>query len=195
MATRSIYLVRHGQQAEPHAYKGLGNHLSEIGRKQAEYTAEYLSTISFTAIYHSTMLRAAETAAIIAARHPGVPVHPSRLLWEGVPYLPASVAQYFSDVTEQVIARDRARLERVFARFFRPARTPRTDLLVCHGGLSRFLICRMLGAPLESWANIEFNNCGVTRILIEPEFAPGRGAVLYNLNEIDHIPPDLRTFI
>ncbi|MGB8648199.1 MAG: histidine phosphatase family protein [Anaerolineae bacterium] len=195
MPTRTIYLVRHGQQAEPHSYAGLGNHLSEVGRKQAEYTADYLANISIDTIYHSTMLRAAETAAAIAKRHARVPVHPSRLLWEGVPYLPATVAQYFSDVTDEIIQRDRARFDRAFDRFFHPTRKPTTDVLVCHGGISRYLICRALHIPLDMWANLEFNNCGVTRVIIEPEFAPERDAVLYNLNLIDHIPEEFRTFI
>ncbi len=195
MPTRTIYLVRHGQQAEPHSYSGLGNHLSELGRKQAEYTAEYMANIPITTIYHSTMLRAAETAEAIAAHHPGVPVRPSRLLWEGVPYLPAPVAQYYSDVTPEIIERDRVRMDRVYRHFFRPAPKPTIDVLVCHGGISRFLVCRALNAPLDSWANIEFNNCGVTRIVVEPQMAPERGAVLYNLNLIDHIPAELRTFI
>ncbi len=195
MATRTIYLVRHGQQAEPHDYFGLGNNLSETGRLQAEYTADYFADIPIDVIYHSTMLRAAETAAIIAKRHPKVPVRPSRLLWEGVPYLPATVAQYFTEVTEEIIERDRTRLDKVFKKFFRPARKPTTDVLVCHGGVSRFLVCRTLHIPLDMWANMEFNNCGITRIIIEPQMAPARGAVLYNLNLVNHIPRELRTYI
>ncbi|MGE5140251.1 MAG: histidine phosphatase family protein [Rudaea sp.] len=195
MATRIVYLVRHGQQATPQIYNGLGNHLSDLGRRQAELTADLLASVLISQIYHSTMRRAAETAHAIARRHPRVPVHASRLLWEGVPYLPTLLAPYFEDVTEEVISRDRVRLDRAFDRFFRPASKETVDLLVCHGNMIRYLVCRAIHAPPDALAHMEINNCGVTQIVVEPEFVPERRTVLYGLNAIGHIPPDLRSFI
>lgn len=195
MATRILYLVRHGQQATPQIYNGLGNHLSELGKRQAELTGDLLALVPVTRIYHSTMRRAAETAQAIAARHPRVPVHASRLLWEGVPYLPTLLAPFFEDVTAEVISKDRARLDRAFERFFRPATTETVDVLVCHGNMIRYLVTRAIHAPPDSLAHMEINNCGVTQVVIEPEFVPERRTVLYGLNSVGHIPPELRTFI
>ncbi len=56
--------------------------LSEDGVAQAEMTARALAREPLSVIYTSPMLRARQTARIIAAHHPGVPVKVDRLLIE-----------------------------------------------------------------------------------------------------------------
>jgi len=56
--------------------------LSDQGLKDAEATAVALAEELLAAIYTSPMLRAKQTARIIAKHHPGVPVHESRRLIE-----------------------------------------------------------------------------------------------------------------
>ena len=62
-----IYAVRHGQ-SETNAAKIHGGWaqvpLTELGRKQAQYTGKLLEGIEFDAFYCSDLLRAKETAAI-----------------------------------------------------------------------------------------------------------------------------------
>ena len=66
--TRFLYLVRHGR-ADPH-----DGPLSEAGEEQARLTGQRLRRVPFSAIYHGPLPRAAQTAGLIAACLPGVPV-------------------------------------------------------------------------------------------------------------------------
>jgi broad specificity phosphatase PhoE len=66
--TRFLYLVRHGA-ADPH-----DGPLSAAGREQARLTGERLRDVPFSGICHGPLPRAAQTAELIAARLPGVPV-------------------------------------------------------------------------------------------------------------------------
>ena len=86
----TLYLVRHAETANPRdiLYGRLPRfNLSARGREQAAETAEVLASLPLDAIYQSPLLRARTTAAVIAARHPGVPLHRSSLLLENLhPY-------------------------------------------------------------------------------------------------------------
>jgi Histidine phosphatase superfamily (branch 1) len=68
LMTHFLYLVRHGE-AGPH-----DGPLSEAGKEQARLTGQRLSEVPFSAIYHGPLPRAAETAGLIAACLPGIPV-------------------------------------------------------------------------------------------------------------------------
>ena len=66
--------------------------LSDYGEKQAERTAHYLAGRPLTAVYSSPLMRARQTAARIADRHPGALRLMTGLLnelgtsWEGTPF-------------------------------------------------------------------------------------------------------------
>ena len=60
-----IYFIRHGQSLGNVQFKFLGHtdlDLTELGYLQAKATADYLSDVSFDAIYSSNLLRAFNTA-------------------------------------------------------------------------------------------------------------------------------------
>jgi broad specificity phosphatase PhoE len=93
--TTTILLIRHADVHNPEqiVYGRLPRfRLSADGVAQAERTAEALAWEPLTAIYTSPMLRARQTARIIARHHPGVPVKVSELLqeiqtsWQGTPW-------------------------------------------------------------------------------------------------------------
>ena len=69
MPITKLYLVRHGQSAG-NAEGRFGGHgptpLSDLGRRQAERTAEVLSKEGVSAIYSSDLLRAVQTAEPLA---------------------------------------------------------------------------------------------------------------------------------
>lgn len=68
-ATTLISLVRHGEVANPEqVYYGRlpGFALSELGRRQATMAGQYLHPLSPSTIYHSPLLRARQTAELIA---------------------------------------------------------------------------------------------------------------------------------
>jgi serine/threonine-protein phosphatase PGAM5 len=74
MARTQLYLIRHGEQdpASGHAADG---GLSPAGREQADRLGRRLSAVSFSAIHHSPLLRAIQTADLVAGHLPTVPRH------------------------------------------------------------------------------------------------------------------------
>jgi len=85
-----IYIVRHGHVHNPGniVYARLPRfRLSETGREQAKQAARALAEVHPAIIFTSPMLRARQTAGIIALEHPGVPVRVSTLINENfTPY-------------------------------------------------------------------------------------------------------------
>src|SRR5436305_6080501 len=96
MGETNIYLVRHGQVELGTSADNLGPRLSDKGRAQAELVAQRLSLLPVSVVHHSTLLRAVETAEIIAARLPAARMKASGLLAESVPYFPAALMEWYS---------------------------------------------------------------------------------------------------
>lgn len=85
MPETTIFFARHGEVHNPAAifYGRLPRfRLSEAGRRQAAAAARSLAGVPLAAIYASPLLRARQTAAIVAREHPGVTIATSRLLLE-----------------------------------------------------------------------------------------------------------------
>jgi len=80
--THFLYLVRHGE-ADPH-----DGPLSQAGERQAQLAGQRLKDVPFRGIYHGPLPRAAQTAGLIAASLPGVPVCASDLAGDYVPFAP-----------------------------------------------------------------------------------------------------------
>ncbi len=88
----TLYLVRHGQSVSnlENIFTGQSNTvLTDLGLRQAERTAEYLSRFPITCIYSSPLIRARQTAEVYADRV-GLPIVESddlkelnAGLWEG----------------------------------------------------------------------------------------------------------------
>jgi broad specificity phosphatase PhoE len=90
----TIILVRHADVHNPNdiVYGRLPRfRLSAVGEAEARRTAAALRDTPLVALYSSPQLRARQTARIIAAQHPHLEVHVTRLLaevltgWEGRP--------------------------------------------------------------------------------------------------------------
>lgn len=198
MGQHFLYLVRHGQQASPNQVPDiLGNGLTPAGRQQARRIARRLGAALAGAprlvIHHSSMRRAAETAAFIAKRLPAAPVRPTRLLWE-IPAVsvPPAFAHWFARYTPEQVAQGQARMERAYQRFFQVARgRDRFSVLVCHGNVIRYFLTRVLEMPADAWLALDTLNTGLTEMVIE---ADGRVRVV-TVNDVGHLPPRLRTFI
>lgn len=72
-----LYLARHGQtdwNLEKRLQGGTDNHLNETGRAQARQLGDKLAGIRFAAIYHSSLARAGETAALARPGQAGKPL-------------------------------------------------------------------------------------------------------------------------
>jgi broad specificity phosphatase PhoE len=85
LAETTILLVRHADVHNPGRlfYGRLPRfRISELGRRQAAFLAERLAPRPIAAFYTSPMLRARQTAKILAERHPDAPFREDRRLIE-----------------------------------------------------------------------------------------------------------------
>ncbi|MBI5876368.1 MAG: histidine phosphatase family protein [Chloroflexi bacterium] len=189
---RTLYLVRHGNYIpEQDSPDDLANGLTALGRRQAKLAAKRLARLPIAAIHHSDLRRAAETAQIISAALPDVPCRATRMLRECLPGMPAGMDESFADVPADELADGVAQIDAVFARYFKPSRGERHEIIVAHGNLIRALVLRALGAPGELWMNLDIHQCGISIVQIVPT---GEAQLLAH-NDTGHLPPNLLTFI
>ncbi len=192
MGERIIYLVRHGQAISGEPFDKLGNGLTPLGQRQARWAAKRLKYLPIDVIHHSTLRRAAETAAIIGEQFPQVPLRPSRLLWECIPGWPIHVRRYLQHISREEIKRDRQRAERALRKFFRPVRgADRHEVIVAHGNIIRCLVLSVLGMPPKLWSHSDIHNCGLSEVQIFPDGI----MILIGLNETGHIPRKWLTYL
>jgi serine/threonine-protein phosphatase PGAM5 len=190
-ALREIVLVRHGNYTPDPAIDGkIGPPLSPIGVAQARLAGARLrgELERLDALYVSPMQRARDTAAAIGAEFPGRAFEVIDDIAECTP--PTRRAEIMAGEKPADAAACKARLDRVFVKYFQPAEDgPRTDLFVCHGNVIRYLVTRALGVDTTAWLEMSVGNASITRILVEPD---GRFKVIA-VGDVGHIPPNLRT--
>lgn len=190
-AARTIVLVRHGNYVEnPAADERLGPGLSPLGVAQAHLVGARLAGLptGFDGLYVSPMQRARETAATIAGNFPGRHFEVVDDLAECTP--PTRRADIMAREKPEDLSACTAQLDRVFARFFRPAAgREHTDLLVCHGNVIRYLVTRALGVDTKAWLEMSVGHASITKIRVE---ANGSCKVI-SVGDVGHIPPNLRT--
>ena len=189
-AARTIVLVRHGSYvSDASADKQLGPHLAPIGVAQAHLVGARLAAMPrFDRLYVSPMSRARDTAAVIAEALPGRRFDVVDELAECTP--PTRRTKITAGEKPADMAACKARLDRVFARFFKPASGhEETDLLVCHGNVIRNMVVRAMGVDDMAWLEMSVGNASITRIRIE---ADGSFKVL-SVGDVGHLPPNLQT--
>src|SRR6266487_5701876 len=171
--TRRLWLVRHGLTEWNTQQRYCGHRdipLSAQGRAQALWLAERLQKEMISAIYTSDLVRARETAEVIAhQRTPAVQIMVSAAWreidfgeWEGLTY--AQIAEQFKDQLgfftdpEQYSPPGGESLAHMLQRVMDElAAIARSDdrsikddvVIVSHGGPLRVLLCRILKMPLE----------------------------------------------
>lgn len=188
-ASKNLYLVRHGQYHGADATTGTLEALTSLGRRQAARLGRRLAPLPFDAIWHSDLPRAVETAQILAEHLPGVPRRASKLLREGIP----TVAPHFSPEFRPPRARvreTRQRMDRAFERFVRTGRKPRTELIVAHGNIIRYLIRRALGDAADRWWQLDTFQCGLSVLRVGRE-----RSALMAFNDVGHLPLSMVTYL
>jgi broad specificity phosphatase PhoE len=207
--TTTILLVRHGQTDWNLAHRWQGHidiPLNETGRRQARLLAQRLETLPIKAIYSSDLIRASETARIIAEPLDVLPVTDPALrernggkfqsltfdeLQEQYPEMWRKVRLENATPPDgeslfEVACRITAAYEVIVRRH-----TGQLVVMVSHGGALNLLIATIVGLPLGKSASISLRgNTGLSIVEIGDN-----GAWLVALNDTHHLhsasEPDL----
>lgn len=187
MARTTLYLVRHGHAAGHTP----GSGLSAAGRAQAERLGHRLRDVPFTQLHHSPLQRAAETAGIVAAHLPGVPVHACDLVADRTP-VPSpgrepDYPQRYLPWLDQVPAAERdpdaTALQAALTRLGAVGAEDRTDLLVTHNFVIGWFVRHVMDAPTWRWLGLNQDNCALTIVTWETDRPPA----LVTFNDTGHL--------
>ncbi|MFN4218603.1 MAG: histidine phosphatase family protein [Candidatus Bipolaricaulia bacterium] len=202
-----VFLVRHGEtdwNAQLRVMGQLDIPLNERGRAQARRTAELLAHAEFAAIYASDLVRAVETAQIIAAPHRLDVITVPELrearygLWEGLTreeVLKKFPHEYEMRRTNPENFRPSGgesrrelyeRASQIFSELV--ARHPQQQILVVsHGGTIRAILRFVLGLGPGN-GHFAVDNCGITIIDREDDDS----YEVFTVNSVFHLQ-ELRT--
>ncbi|MEU8991795.1 histidine phosphatase family protein [Streptomyces sp. NPDC048558] len=193
-ATRYLYLVRHGEASPDESG------LTEAGRQQATRLGQRLRDVPFSGVRHGPLPRAEQTARLIGDQLRNVPVHVSDIAGDYVPYLPnkdelpAESADYYldflADATDEERENGPALARRALDAYTGPVQgdKDRHELVVTHNFLVAWLVRDAMHAPKWRWLGLNHCNAALTVI----RYAPGRPASVLTLNDMRHLPAELR---
>lgn len=194
MAQKTIILVRHGQYI-PKSETEL-ERLTTLGRDQARLVGKRLKeNKKIHRIYHSSMPRAIETAGIIK-KQLGYKGHfeSCEHLRECVPGFPKNQRKKYGFTDEKKLKKDKLQADRAFKKYFKLPRSGETiEVLVCHGNIIRYLICRLLEIETLAWRQMDIQQCAMS--VIELKSKGFNKKMLISHNDVGHIPKAKRTFV
>ena len=198
-----VYLIRHGETSWNSLMKFQGQTdipLSDQGRRQAELLSRRLAGEKFTACYASDLVRAYETAKIVAARHTlAVQKIPSLRelnfgVWEGL--TAADIKKSYREEVKQwwksplttripggetlaeMVTRAMAALKTIVG-----SHREGNVLVVSHGGAIRSIIGSVLGMDLNQYWRLKLDNASLN-IVDFPEWEKG---ILMLFNDCAHL--------
>lgn len=199
---RRLLIVRHGATANNAEGRFTGQSsapLSPTGSRQVEALANRLGEISVREIISSDLLRAIETAQIIAAHQTCEVTFDAALReialgeWEGLTASEARTrdpdiferwkadalrnAPPGGETLDQLARRVRTAWERWIERS-----VPGATVWVTHGGVISALLCQLLGLSLTERGRFRRDNASITEVRWQ-----GDGAVIARVNDTAHL--------
>lgn len=193
MGTKTLILVRHGQYIQ--ASSSEKERLTKLGRLQAKYAGKRLAERpKIHRIIHSTMPRACETAAIIKKelKYRGSFLQESNLQ-ECVPGYPLKWRKKKGYTDNKKLKKAKQQADAAFKKYFKSSRQDSLDVLVCHGNIIRYLICKTLGIDTDKWCLMDIKQCSIS--IVEIRSRGDRRKVVMSHNDVGHIPYSQRTFL
>lgn len=185
MATRHLYVVRHG------AADAFGE-LADVGQRQSELLGERLAGLPVDAVWHSPLPQAVRSARIVGGYLPGVAVREAAELVDHVPYVPDEIPPawvgFFDGYDAEEVASGARIAEALVGRFARPADTETHEVLVTHACSVAWLVRHALDAPPVRWLGLSCGNTALTAI----EYRDGVAPTMLSYNDMSHLPPALR---
>ena len=190
---RTLYLIRHGEYVhDKDCDEYVGCELDALGREQAALVAARLKAmpITFSSLQSSPMTRARQTADIIALSFPDLKPVRNDDIHECTP---TTRRQDIMDGLKPGEAAEcDAQLQAAAARLLVPATVGHDehDIVVCHGNVIRWMVCRVLGVDPHAWLQMSIANCSVTVIQVKAD-----GALkLVSFADSGHIPWERTTY-
>jgi serine/threonine-protein phosphatase PGAM5 len=188
---RYLYLIRHGDyRSEGVADDRTQGALTPLGHEQARRVGAWLRAlpVHFSTLVSSDFLRARETARDIG-KVMGLSPTEDTLIHECTPGSDRADLMR-SHPPEEVAACD-SNLAAAWARYAIPSPAADThQLLVCHGNVIRWLVCRALGADTRRWSWMEIGNASVTIIAVRPDGTTR----LAMFSDVGHLPIEKQTW-
>jgi broad specificity phosphatase PhoE len=182
---RYLYLVRHGiYDRDSTADDVTGNGLNALGRDQAVLAGERLAhlPVPITALVSSHYRRAAETADEIG-KLLHLQARRDTMLHECTPW--SSRADILKNLTKEEADAAEAQLERAWSAYVRPATgADERWVLVAHGNVIRWFVCKALGVDTKQWGQMDIGNGSITTLAVRPD-----GTVrLVMFSDVGHLP-------
>lgn len=185
MATRHLYVVRHGA-ADPFG------ELTDVGQRQSELLGQRLAGLPVDSVWHSPLPRAVRSARIIGTHLPDATVREAAELVDHVPYVPDDVppawAAFFDGCDPEEAAEGKRLADALTDRFARPAATETHEVLITHAFQVAWLLRHALDAPPVRWLGLNCGNAALTAI----EYRDGSAPAVLLYNDMGHLPLDLR---
>ena len=196
----TLVLVRHGESQGNVLGIITGSmdlDLTDLGREQARRVGQRLATEPVAALYASTRIRAANTAAAIGAHHNLEPTliegldeyrygEAEGLTWEDFrERFPRGMKEWGTGAVLGEEGRDVFRT-RVAAAIDLLAERHNEDLAVvaCHGGTILHILAHVMQLPTNSAPRTRIGNCSITTI----DHTNGRPEIL-TVNDLCHLTP------
>ncbi len=187
-----LYLVRHGMyDRQDSVDERVGNALTALGHEQARLLGRRLAAlpVRITSLVSSDFTRARETADDIGSIL-GMTAARDSLLHECTPTTVR--ADIMGQSTPEEIALCDAQLAAAWARYAQPSpAADARDLLVCHGNVIRWFVCRALGVNPDHWLAMEIGNASLTVISVRADGSTR----LEIFSDVGHLPPDKQTWV
>jgi broad specificity phosphatase PhoE len=187
-----MYLLRHAATeanlANPPRLQGRKHNapLARLGIRQAEATRDFLAVRPIDVCYCSPMIRALQTAQIVAEPYNLTPIPVEALTecdigrWEGldwqeIRYFDASAYRDFmadparngypdGENFEQVYTRSAPAIEEILRRH-----EGKSILIVSHRIVNRIYLSSVMGLPLEQARQVSLDNCGISVVARDEE--------------------------
>lgn len=189
----NLYLIRHGEYVHDDGCdEEVGCALDALGRQQARLVAARLDAmpVVFSSLQTSSMTRARQTADIIAAQMPELVPQVFRDIRECTP--PTRRADIMKDLKSGEAAACEEQLQQAAARLLAPAAGDHDshDIVVCHGNVIRYLVCRALDVDPAAWLGMSIANASLTIIQVKADGT----CKLVAFADSGHIPWSMTTY-
>ncbi|WP_374076118.1 histidine phosphatase family protein [Bdellovibrio bacteriovorus] len=181
---KTIVFVRHAQ------YEKDPERLTALGRAQAHLVSQVVRDLKPQKLYSSTMPRALETAAFIE-KQCAITSLKRDFFREGI--LPGLEKVTKTDKASRVAMKEnKERADQAYDFLFKaPKSGVSTHVVVAHGNVIRYWVCKALGVDSKKWIQMDLQQCSITTIRVDKK----GDAVLLGFADIGHIPFEQRTYI